>query len=154
MELAAIVKRCDAIVSSDTGTLHIAGALNIPTIGIFGSIPPIVRTIYYKNCFVIKADEKIDCSPCFDRQFGDRKSFYSCMHKDTRCMRSIKPSEVYKRLEYVLFKKDKVACDFCGTYDVYFYDGYGKLLIICNHCGRQLVRSKDVNQFCVENQML
>ena len=141
VDLAAVVKRCDAVISSDTGTLHMAGALDVPVIGIFGSIPPEIRTMYYKKCYNLSASGKIDCSPCFDRQFGDRQAVYRCLHMDTKCMRRIKPEDVYERLKYILFKEDKAICDFCGAYDLYFYKGYGKKLTVCNHCGRQIARS-------------
>lgn len=145
LKLISVVKECDAVISADTGTLHIAGALDIPTIGIFGSIPPVTRIMYYRKCYVLNAHDKVECSPCFDKQFGNRKSFYHCMHMDVMCMRAIKPMEVYERLKYILFKKDKVVCDFCGAYDMYFYYSHGKILTVCNHCGRQIVRSENGN---------
>lgn len=46
-EFAAIISKCDAIMSVDTSTYHIADAFDIPTIVFFSTIDPKYRTKYY-----------------------------------------------------------------------------------------------------------
>lgn len=87
-ELAALLSLCDGFVGNDSGSMHLAGAIGIPTVGIFGStnpdrtgpLGPRIRTLY----------RRIDCSPCFDRtcRFGH----YDCLHR-------ISPGEVASALE-------------------------------------------------------
>lgn len=37
VQLANVLKRCSALVSVDTGTMHFGNALNIPTVAVFYS---------------------------------------------------------------------------------------------------------------------
>jgi ADP-heptose:LPS heptosyltransferase len=36
-ELVALIQRCDVLVCNDSGPMHIAGALGVPTVSVFGS---------------------------------------------------------------------------------------------------------------------
>ena len=36
-ELIALIQRCDVLVCNDSGPMHIAGALGVPTVAVFGS---------------------------------------------------------------------------------------------------------------------
>jgi len=46
-EFSAIISKCDAIMSVDTSTYHIADAFDIPTVVFFSTIPPEYRVKYY-----------------------------------------------------------------------------------------------------------
>jgi ADP-heptose:LPS heptosyltransferase len=63
MESAAIMYSCDLFIAPDSSLCHVAGALNIPTIGIYGSFPSKVRTAYADSIYAI--DGKNHCAPCF-----------------------------------------------------------------------------------------
>lgn len=64
MQLAAIIKKCKLFISNDSGPMHLAGAVGIPVIGIFGSTDP-KKTGPRGKVIIIKKD--IDCSPCLKR---------------------------------------------------------------------------------------
>lgn len=74
-ELIALLSLCDGFIGNDSGCMHIAGALGIPTVAIFGStnpnrtgpLGPKTRVIY----------RKLECSPCLARtcRFGH----YNCL---------------------------------------------------------------------------
>ncbi len=76
-DLVALLSLCGAFAGNDSGAMHVAGALGIPTVGIFGStqpertgpLGPRTRVLY----------EQIACSPCFDRtcRFGH----YECLRR-------------------------------------------------------------------------
>jgi heptosyltransferase II len=76
-DLVALLSLCEAFAGNDSGAMHVAAALGIPTVGIFGStnpdrtgpLGPRTRVVY----------EKIACSPCFDRtcRFGH----YDCLNR-------------------------------------------------------------------------
>ena len=53
---AAILKICDLLVTVDTGLLHLAAALDIPTIAMFGPIDYKARCKGYKNVTVVKSE--------------------------------------------------------------------------------------------------
>jgi ADP-heptose:LPS heptosyltransferase len=36
-ELIALIQRCEVLVCNDSGPMHIAGALGVPTVAVFGS---------------------------------------------------------------------------------------------------------------------
>ena len=64
-ELIDHLKTCHIVVSNDTGTMHLAAALGIPTVAIFGSTEPELTSPIGNIHRVIR--EKVDCSPCFKR---------------------------------------------------------------------------------------
>ncbi|MDF1752446.1 MAG: lipopolysaccharide heptosyltransferase II [Verrucomicrobiales bacterium] len=59
------LKTCHIVVSNDTGTMHLAAALGIPTVAIFGSTEPVLTSPIGEIHRVIR--EKVECSPCFKR---------------------------------------------------------------------------------------
>ncbi|NQT33743.1 glycosyltransferase family 9 protein [bacterium] len=78
---AAIMKKSRFVVSNDTGPLHIAAAVNVPVVGIFGptgirlKLPPGERSY--------AASLKLPCSPCY---FG---VFKACIFDSIRCLEEL-----------------------------------------------------------------
>jgi ADP-heptose:LPS heptosyltransferase len=92
----AIVKHCDFIISADTSTLHLAGALGKPMIGIFGPIPSPLRISYFKNAVGI--DCKTLCSPCF--LHGHFPCRFSVDERGySPCMRLASPEKIMEVVE-------------------------------------------------------
>lgn len=88
-ELANLIKNSYAVVSVDTGPMHIASAFQKPTVAIFGPTSP-ERTGPWDGKFkIIKSSSS--CSPCFKKR---------C--KEGECMKEIKPEEVKKALYELL----------------------------------------------------
>ena len=55
--MSGFIKNCNIILANDSGPMHIAAALNIPTIGIFGPTDPKAHGPYSENStYVIKED--------------------------------------------------------------------------------------------------
>lgn len=62
-EMGALLKRCQYLVSNDSGPMHIAAALGVPTLGIFGPTNPYLQGPYgTKNAWV--RHEDLDCLAC------------------------------------------------------------------------------------------
>ena len=59
----AFASLMDVVVTPDTGTLHIAGALGVPTVGLFGVTGGETRTRYYPSLRVMQG--QAECSPCY-----------------------------------------------------------------------------------------
>ena len=78
-ELVAALRRCKLLVTNDTGTMHLAAALGVPTVSIFGSTEPILTGPLGDHHTIIR--HHLPCSPCFKREcpFGH----YDCMTKIT-----------------------------------------------------------------------
>ncbi len=76
-ELVALLSLASAFVGNDSGAMHVAAALKIPTVAIFGSTNPIRTGPVADNSFVIW--HRLECSPCLARtcRFGH----YDCLRK-------------------------------------------------------------------------
>lgn len=62
-EMAGLISQCDLIIANDSGPMHIAAALKIPTLGIFGPTNPKMQGPYSSNSdYVIKDD--LHCIVC------------------------------------------------------------------------------------------
>jgi ADP-heptose:LPS heptosyltransferase len=94
-QLFAIVAGLDYMVTVDTGTLHIAGAFDKPTVAIMGPIPAEWRCSTYKDCVSIVP--KVKCCPCADGQYVP-VSKMECRRKDNWCLRAVKPEQVISEL--------------------------------------------------------
>ncbi len=61
--LGAIISKCDMIIGNDSGPLHIAVAVGVPTLGIYGPTNPNLQGPYGdKNLSV--GNDKLDCLYC------------------------------------------------------------------------------------------
>jgi heptosyltransferase-2 len=78
-----LISRCKLFISNDSGLMHIAGALNIPTIAIFGSTNPATTSPAGKQSVVMRRE--VSCSPCLKKKCPT----------DFRCMDLITVDDVY-----------------------------------------------------------
>ena len=70
-------------VTNDTGPMHVASALGVPVVAVFGPTDPLVTGPLRKPAAVLQKD--VPCRPCLYR---------SCPY-DHRCMTRIDPEEVF-----------------------------------------------------------
>ncbi|HRQ89088.1 MAG TPA: lipopolysaccharide heptosyltransferase II [Bacteroidia bacterium] len=84
------LRQCHLVATNDTGTMHLAAALGVPTVAIFGSTEPGLTAPVGDVHRVIR--EKVDCSPCFLRECPI----------DYRCMLRIEPERVAYEMEALL----------------------------------------------------
>jgi heptosyltransferase-2 len=82
-EAVYLISRCRLFISNDSGLMHIAGALNIPTIAIFGSTNPATTSPTGNQSIVMRRG--VPCSPCLKK---------TCP-TDFRCMDLITVDNVY-----------------------------------------------------------
>ena len=81
-QLIAILRESDALLSNDTGTMHLAALLGVRTVAIFGSTEPALTGPL--GCGHIIVRKHAECSPCFLRECPI----------DFRCMREIETTTV------------------------------------------------------------
>ena len=89
MSIGGLVRKmaeCSGVVSVDTGLGHLAGALGLPTVGIYGSTDPIltgIRGVYAKSL----ASDHLPCIPCKKRHckfsHDDCKIYPPCLAETT-----------------------------------------------------------------------
>ena len=97
---AAVFKRCGVFIGNDTGPTHMAAAMSIPVIAIFGSSCPHRFSPVGDNCTILwKACE---CSPCFQRGHADRCA--KCFQEKVACLEAITPADVKKAVTPILEK--------------------------------------------------
>jgi heptosyltransferase-3 len=89
---ALILKRCDLLVSVDTGAMHLAAAMGTPTVGLFGPntpkhwapVGPRATSVYHTT---------VPCSPCINSYTDSRP--LSCTYREkSRCMLDIEAQTV------------------------------------------------------------
>ena len=72
LELTAIIERCSLYVGNDSGPMHIAAALGVPTIGIYGpSSPEVTSPRGLKETAHVPVSAGFPCSPCRERFFQE-----------------------------------------------------------------------------------
>jgi len=65
IELVSLIKRMAFFVTNDSGAMHIAAALNVPTAAIFGSTDWVTTSPWSENAVVVRRDTP--CAPCLLR---------------------------------------------------------------------------------------
>lgn len=88
-ELLALIECCDAFLTNDSGPMHIASALGVPLLALFGSTSE-VKTGPYEGGTIIH--KHVECSPCYKRECPI----------DFRCMTRIGVDEVYEKIQEIL----------------------------------------------------
>ena len=83
-ELMAAVKRCDVLLTNDTGPMHIASAFQVPVVAIFG--PTDWRTTSPFGSAHAIVRQPVDCAPCLLRECPI----------DHRCMTRVTVDQVYE----------------------------------------------------------
>jgi lipopolysaccharide heptosyltransferase II len=63
-QTAAIIERCALFVGSDSGPMHIAAALGVPTVGIFGPGLPRNTAPLGRSGAVVVVSREYPCAPC------------------------------------------------------------------------------------------
>jgi heptosyltransferase-2 len=82
-EAMALMSRCRMFISNDSGLMHVAAALGVPTVAIFGSTNPATTSPPGRNNIIIHKD--VACSPCLKTHCPT----------DFRCMDLIGVDDVY-----------------------------------------------------------
>jgi heptosyltransferase-2 len=92
-ELIALLSQCHGFAGNDSGCMHLAGALGVPTVAIFGSTNPLRTGPLGPHCTVIYRG--LECSPCLER---------TCRFGHYNCLRDIAAEEAAGALEaYEIF---------------------------------------------------
>jgi heptosyltransferase-2 len=94
-QLAAVMKRCELLITNDNGAMHVGVAQDIPVVAIFGST---TLSLGY-GPFTDRAEvveRSLDCRPC------GRHGYSECPLGHFNCMKQITPEEVMKAAEKMM----------------------------------------------------
>ena len=84
----ALIKRCGIFLCNDSGLMHVAAALNVPTLAIFGSTDATATGPRGRHATI--AREAVECSPCLEPE---------CPYGHFRCMLALDQEKVWNELE-------------------------------------------------------
>jgi ADP-heptose:LPS heptosyltransferase len=93
LQLGSILRKCDLLVSGDTGPLHLATAVGTRVVGLFGSVDPARTGPVGTGHRVIQA-KNVSCVPC--RKNDCSSSIY------LNCMESISVEDVMNAVREML----------------------------------------------------
>lgn len=90
-EAVDLLAVCTAVVTNDSGLMHIAAALRIPMVAIFGSSSPAHTPPLAEQVQILHLG--LPCAPCFER---------TCPLGHTRCLRDLTPDMAITALRALL----------------------------------------------------
>jgi heptosyltransferase-2 len=89
-EAIALIEKCRLFITNDSGLMHVAAALDIPLVAIFGSTDPKATGPRNPRSWVVQSP--VSCAPCFKRECPE----------DHRCMKRISVDQVYAVVDTLL----------------------------------------------------
>jgi len=90
-EAVDLLAGVDAVISNDSGLMHIAAALNRPLVAVYGSSSPDFTPPLHPDSEIVRLG--LDCSPCFQRE---------CPLVHHNCMQQLEPAMATAALQRVL----------------------------------------------------
>jgi ADP-heptose:LPS heptosyltransferase len=94
LQLASVIEGCRVFVGNDSGISHLAAALGLPTVAIFGPTDQRKWAPRSEKTFVVS--RRVHCSPC------PRERFVLC--KDFECLSGIEVEEVLEGVRTIGIK--------------------------------------------------
>lgn len=96
LESAELTRRALAIVSNDSAPMHLASAMNTPTVAVFGPTVPEFGFGPLADAWVVAGVQDLDCRPC------DRHGPQRCPLGHWRCMRELSAGQVLTLLQTLI----------------------------------------------------
>lgn len=94
-EAVDILSQAAAVVSNDSGLMHIAAALNRPMVVVYGSTSPTFTPPLSDNVAIEQLE--VDCGPCFQRECPLSES-----QRPLKCLRDLDADRVIRALDSLL----------------------------------------------------
>jgi heptosyltransferase-2 len=94
-EVISVCDTCDAVITHDTGPLHLAGLSSACIVGIFGPVDPSTRVPRRSGVVGIWGGQGFACRPCYDGRDFAPCQFNGCMHQ-------VSPELVLRELDRLL----------------------------------------------------
>jgi len=91
-QLVGVLSKLSLLVTGDSGTMHLAAALGVPTITLFGPTKDF-ETSQWMNEKSIAIKKNLPCQPCMQRE---------CPLKHHNCMKLIEAGEVFESVKKFL----------------------------------------------------
>ncbi|MDP2662190.1 MAG: lipopolysaccharide heptosyltransferase II [Dehalococcoidia bacterium] len=95
LEAAALLTCCKVLVTGDSAPAHMASALGVPVVALYGPTDPAISGPYGGRSIVLR--KKTGCSPCYDLS-----NTAECRKTALLCMEAITPEEVFEAVKEIL----------------------------------------------------
>ncbi len=96
--LSAIISLSSLVISTESASLHLAGALNVKGFGIYGPVNGENRISSYSS-LTWKNHNSLDCSPCFDYCYEQCKNTKNGQHE---CYEEVDPEDITNKVLSIL----------------------------------------------------
>ena len=98
MKSVALMKHCSVFVSNDSGLMHVAAGLQVPTVAIFAYTNPDYVHPWQTPSIVVRRD--LECSPCFF--YSPRPARCKWTEDRFRCITRIETGEVFAAVQKLI----------------------------------------------------
>lgn len=144
-QMMALISRCRLFVTNDSGPMHVASALGVPLVAVFGPTDPAATGPAGQDNIIVR--NQVECAPCTHRECPI----------DHRCMEGVSADEVLGAAEKQLSEKRFAAVflDRDGTIneDVGYMDSLDKFSLIPGAAAAiARLNRRGVRVFLVTNQ--
>lgn len=99
-KIAQLVSVCNIFISSDSGLMHIASAMNVPTVAVFGPTNPVFVRPWKVPHEIVRLG--LDCSPCFlftDKRPLDKPLIECKIDEQFACIKRIESEDVLEKVK-------------------------------------------------------
>lgn len=96
LETAALMSRCDLLLTNDSGLMHLASAIKKKVVAIFGSTTEELGFFPYATEHIVVQNSNLKCRPC--SHIGRKK----CPKEHFKCMKEITAEQVISAIEGLL----------------------------------------------------
>ncbi len=113
-QTVAFLSRLELLIGPDSSLVHFAGALDIPTVALYGPFPGAVRTKYYPRCVTLEGRYAVrpgleECAPCF--KHGPNPCPEAGEDGASPCLRNVEPEAVIRAALGVLVTKGRTGAN-------------------------------------------
>jgi ADP-heptose:LPS heptosyltransferase len=102
-ESAAVLSKCSFLLCNDSFFLHVAGALNVPIVGIFGPSAPDKRLPFNNISRGVWPRE--GCRGCIQKKAEPQLCGTDCVKSFIECMHAVRPEEVIEIIEKLIYNR-------------------------------------------------
>jgi ADP-heptose:LPS heptosyltransferase len=88
--VAALVAQCSSFISNDSGLMHLAVCVGVPTLGLFGPTNPVRTRPWGARHRIVQPDHP--CTACYRYPFGPSPALENCIVRS--CLESLSVAEV------------------------------------------------------------